>query len=100
MLFNFIENEGYELTLGEAWRPPETARLYEQQGKGISSSLHCARLAIDLNLFRRGQYLTDTESYRLAGEYWESLSVDGCRHCWGGHFGDGNHFSIEHNGVK
>jgi hypothetical protein len=42
-------------------------------------------------------YLTDTESHRELGEWWEQQGP-GC--CWGGRFGDGNHYSLTHDGVK
>lgn len=88
---------GYELTFGETWRPPETAALYAKQGKGIKNSLHCQRLAIDLNLFRDGKYLSSTAAHQPLGEFWEGLHPL-CR--WGGRFGDGNHYSLEHGGRK
>ena len=86
---------GYEISLGEAWRPPETAELYAARGRGIANSLHTQKLAIDLNLFKDGKYLTKTEDHRPLGEFWESIGGT-----WGGHFNDGNHYSLEHNGVK
>ena len=46
-----VYQRGYHLSFGEAWRPPETAALYAQQGRGIANSLHGLRLAIDWNLF-------------------------------------------------
>lgn len=96
-LIEWAYGNGYEITLGEAYRPPETAALYAKQGKGISRSLHTVRLAIDLNVFKDGIYLTETHQYKPLGEYWESLGG-----AWGGRFlrADGNHFSLEHNGVK
>lgn len=89
--------DGYEITFGEAYRPPETAALYAEQGRGIKNSLHCSRLAVDLNLFRDGKYLTDTEDYRDLGEWWEELTPLAR---WGGNFSrpDGNHFSFTHGG--
>ena len=88
---------GYEVTFGEAWRSPEQAALNAAAGKGIANSLHTQRLAIDLNLFRGGQYLESSEAHRSLGEWWEALAPD-CR--WGGRFRrpDGNHYSIEHDG--
>jgi hypothetical protein len=82
---------GYELTFGEAYRTPEQAALNAKKGTGIAASLHTNRLAIDLNLFRNGKYLTDTESHRPLGEYWESLRPE---NRWGGRFTkpDGNHY--------
>ena len=92
-------DNGYELTDGEAYRPPELAALYASQGRGIANSLHTQRLARDMNLFIKGEYQTDTEAHRLLGEKWESMHPL-CR--WGGRFTkpDGNHYSFEHEGVR
>ena len=87
---------GYEVTFGETYRPVETAALYAKQGKGIAHSLHTKRLAIDLNLFKDGKYLSSTESHRPLGEWWEKQHPL-CR--WGGRFKDGNHYSLEHEGY-
>ena len=83
-LIQHILNHGYYLTLGEAWRSPEQAELYAREGKGIVDSLHCKRLAIDLNLFTSdGVYLTKDEDYKQFGDYWESLDS---HNRWGGYF--------------
>ena len=92
---------GYEVTLGEAWRTPEQAALDAQHGTGIKDSVHCQRLAIDLNLFKDGLWLSDdsTGAFRQLGEWWKSLGPD---HCWGGDFSglvDLDHFSITPDGV-
>lgn len=103
LLANFLielERLGYEVTIGEAWRPPETAALYAKDGRGISNSLHSLRIAVDLNLFKDGKFLQKTEEYGEAGEVWESMSYGDITCCWGGQFGDGGHFSIEHQGVR
>ena len=99
-LIQFAYREGYEITLGEAYRPRETAELMAKKRKGIKNSLHCKRLALDLNLFKNGKYLTSSEAHKPLGEYWESLSTPGLKCCWGGRFGDGNHYSIAHGGRK
>lgn len=93
---------GYAVTLGEAYRTPEQAKLYAAQGKGIANSLHIQRLAIDLNLFKDNNFLIHTDDYKPLGEYWEGLSGNGLQCCWGGRFSraDGNHFSIAHGGRK
>lgn len=88
-LILFINEKGFSCTFGEAWRTPEMAAQYAKDGRGIKNSLHCIRLAIDLNLFKDGVYLASTEAYRIFGEYWESLNT---LNRWGGRFGDGNHF--------
>ncbi len=92
---------GYTVTLGECLRPPEMAAIYAKQGKGINGSLHTLKLAIDINLFRNGVYLTDTESHRMLGTWWEAQSAGkDFVTAWGGHWGDGNHYSIAHGGKK
>jgi hypothetical protein len=96
---------GYQVKLGEAWRSPETAKQYAADGRGISNSLHISNLAIDLLLFRNGKWLTNSEDYLPLGEWWEKQDPLAR---WGGRFRDkygrpkpdGNHFSLEHLGVK
>ena len=87
--------QGYDLTFGETYRSPEEAARLAKAGKGILKSLHCQRLAIDLNLFKDGKYLTTSAAHRPLGEWWEKLDPL-CR--WGGRFGDGNHYSLAHGG--
>lgn len=95
LLIEYAYAHGFELTFGEAWRTPEQAALNAKTGKGIANSLHIDRLAVDFNLFRNGKWLSASEDHKPLGEYWESLAPD-C--VWGGRFGDGNHYSIRHNG--
>lgn len=96
-LIRHATEQGYELTFGECYRSPEEAERLARAGLGISRSLHCDRLAIDLNLFKDGAFQSSTEAHRPLGEWWEA------RHplCqWGGHFNDGNHYSLSHEGRK
>ena len=58
-------------------------------------SQHYIKLAADLNLFKDGVYLTETEDHRESGEKWETRH-ELCR--WGGRFNDGNHYSLTHWG--
>lgn len=97
LLIQWAYQNGYELTWGQTLRTQAEANLNSAKKKGIKNSLHLKSLAVDLNLFKDGKYLTDTESHRPLGEFWESLGPD-CR--WGGRWGDGNHYSIEYEGVK
>ena len=87
---------GYEITLGDAYRDP---RLHGQVGVklgyGHSKSCHKVRLAIDLNLFKEGKFLEGTDAHKELGEWWESQGGT-----WGGRFNDGNHYSLEHEGMK
>ncbi|HBU0324632.1 TPA: M15 family metallopeptidase [Klebsiella pneumoniae] len=97
-LILWADEKGYRLTFGEAYRTPEQAAINAKKGSGISNSLHTKRLAVDLNLFINGQYQTDSAAYLPLGEYWESIGGS-----WGGRFKsrpDGNHFSLEHEGVR
>ena len=91
---------GYALTFGEALRSPEEAMRLSKLNKGIKNSLHISKLAIDLNLFRNGKYLTKSEDHKQLGEWWEKQSFADIKCIWGGRFGDGNHYSIEHQGRK
>jgi hypothetical protein len=72
-------------------RTKEQAAWYAARGMGVNNSLHCYRLAIDINLFKLGKYLTRTEDYEWLGRYWESLDED---NKWGGNGNDGNHFAM------
>lgn len=92
---------GFTVTLGEAWRSKEEAARLAKLGKGIKNSLHTVRLAIDINLFKDGVYLTSTEAHRALGTWWEMQSAGkDYVTAWGGHFGDGNHYSIMHENRK
>jgi len=83
-LIIFAKENGYEITLGHALRDPDSTI-------GIKDSLKKKKLAIDLNLFKDGKYLTKTESHKLLGEWWERQHL----HCrWGGRWEDGNHYEF------
>ena len=99
LLILFAYGHGFRIRTGEVERSKEQAAANAASGAGISNSLHKLRLAADLHLFRDGLYLTETEDHRVLGEFWESLHPL-CR--WGGRFSkpDGNHYSMEHGGVK
>ena len=85
LLIIYANTHGYELTFGDA---------YAKSGH-MTNSLHYSRLAIDLNLFRAGVYLDESEDHKTLGVYWESLGGS-----WGGRFGDGNHYSLEYKGRR
>ena len=93
---------GFEVTLGDAYRSPQEATRLAATGAGIVRSLHCDRLALDLQLFKDNRYLTQTDDYRPLGEFWLSLSADGFECAWGGLFSrqDGGHFSIAWGGRR
>ena len=84
---------GFELTLGDGYRDPRVFGMPgEVKGYGSKWSGHKLRLAVDLNLFRNGTYLTATEDHKPLGDFWESLHPE-CR--WGGRYQDGNHYEIK-----
>lgn len=96
-LIQWAYAQGYAITMGECYRTPQQAALNAESGAGITNSLHCDRLAVDLMLFKDGEYLTTTLDYQPLGEYWESIGG-----AWGGRFSkpDSDHFSIAFGGRK
>jgi len=96
----WLDSKGYEVTFGEAHRPLWVAKYYAANGQGIEQSLHTDRLAIDLNLFKKGVYLLTVDELMEPGEYWESMTGNGLVMRWGGQFKvpDVLHFSVEHDG--
>ena len=93
---------GFEVTLGDAFRDPRLhGALGVKMGYGHPKSAHKSKLAIDLKLFKDLDNDGDldcaelTEQHRPLGEWWESQGGT-----WGGRFQDGNHYSLEHEGVK
>lgn len=89
---------GYEVTLGDAYRDPRVhGNVGEKKSYSSANSVHKDKIAIDLNLFKNGVYLTSTEDHRELGEWWEKQH-EFAR--WGGNFtrADGNHYSFEYQG--
>lgn len=87
-LIIFAESMGYELTFGDAYRDPRCTYSHV-------NSLHRHRLAVDFNLFKDGHFLDKSYFHEPLGEYWESIGG-----AWGGRWGDGNHYSLEHNSMR
>lgn len=89
---------GYELRGGDLFRDPRVhGKMGEKKSYSNAFSCHKLKLAIDLNLFKDGKYLTTTEDHRELGEWWEAQHP---MNCWGGRFDDGNHYSMTWEGVK
>lgn len=87
---------GYEVTLGDAYRDPRShGVLGTTVAYGHPNSAHKMRLAIDLNLFKDGVFLTTTEGHTPLGAYWESIGGS-----WGGRFKDANHYSLAHGAIR
>ena len=90
-LIIYADSLGYQISGGD-WTVGEDDKVHRP------NSLHRLRLATDINLFRHGTYLMDTESHRPLGEYWETMGG-----AWGGNFKnnpDGNHYSTPSKGFK
>ena len=102
-LLSYIRFKGYQIRMGYGERSiNEQQRLITLGKSGIpmksaAKGAHVRRLAVDLHLFKDGTYLDRTEDHREIGEWWERRH-ELCR--WGGRFGDGNHYSLEHEGFK
>lgn len=103
-LFSYMEGllimeahaRGFRIRLGEVWRSDAAWRATPRGKKGLRSA-HQDKLAVDINLFRDGEFLRDTEDHRELGEWWERQHTLAR---WGGRFMDGNHYSLEHRGIK
>lgn len=80
ILIIFAVIKGYKVTFGDA------SRMDKKGHK--DDSFHYKRLAIDLNLFKDGKYLTETKDHLPLGKFWEFIGGT-----WGGRFDDGNHYS-------
>lgn len=81
-LILFAIDNGYEVSIGD---------VFATSGHS-DNSYHYRGLAADLNLFKNGEYLKNTEDHTSLGEYWKSLDSE---NTWGGDFQrpDGNHYS-------
>mgnify|MGYP003575504440 CR=1 FL=1 len=108
LLLQRIYDTGRAATMGDCFRSPEVPYGHPQ-------STHRERLAADINLWVGGVLQKGTVAHTDLGEWWETLSgfylptgekvPEGAggeymEFCWGGRFNDGNHYSIEHQGVK
>ncbi len=84
-LLIFIDKQTLYCSIGEVYRTQEQADIYAKQCKGIPDSLHCKKLAVDINLFNRKdlKYIQYPSYYQPLGDYWESLSP---QNRWGGYF--------------
>ena len=94
LLVQFIFASGYFCTYGEAFRTQEQAIWDVKHHTGILHSLHCERLAADINIFSADhKFLMEVKDYEKFGKYWESLHK--CNR-WGGRFSrpDADHFEM------
>lgn len=99
-LLVWLYANGYKVRGGELLRDPRIAKMNDANGVGISNSLHIDKLAIDLNIFKNGRWLSTTEEHAPIGAKWKTLHAL-C--AWGGDFKpptkpDGNHYSVRYAG--
>jgi len=98
-LLDFLHTQpGLECSGGDLLRDPRAHGAVGEKGPyGKAYSLHKSGLAIDLNVFRNGVYITSSEDpvWEMLGSYWESLHPL-CAN--GRKWQDANHFSIAHDG--
>ena len=90
MLILEAEKRGYEVTLGDAYRDPRATFPYSHP-----KSNHKNRLAIDLNLFKDGEFIKDSRGHRDLHAWFEE-------YCGGAPMidNDPNHYSFEHEGMR
>lgn len=89
-LINKAHELGFEVRIGDVFRDPRVHGEYgTKKGYGSATSNHKLKCAIDLNLFKNGNYLPATTDHEELGLWWEQLD-DRCR--WGGWYNDGNHY--------
>ena len=94
-LIEYAYANGYELTWGDAYRDPRVHGVHgETRSYSSAYSNHKLRLAIDLNLFIGGHYMTSDDAYGPLHDYWDSLG--GAPRIPG----DGNHFSLPWEGRR
>lgn len=97
-LLLYAESQGYEVALDEV---TERLTAKDPTSDHRPGSLHHSGLAADILLYKDGVYLTDTNAYRFLGEWWEQHGKEqNLPLAWGGHFQDGNHFSLAWGGRK
>ena len=82
-LIIWANENGYEVTSGEFERTSLMAEHYKKIGKSNAglNSLHCKRMAADLNIYKDGKYLVSVEELKPIALYWESLDP---LNSWGG----------------
>lgn len=92
-LFLYIQSNGFDIRIGEVERTIYQQRAYMRQGKSKTmNSMHLKRCAIDLFIFKEGEWVTTKTELEEIGHYWENLSP---KNQWGGNwksFQDVPHF--------
>jgi hypothetical protein len=94
---------GWKIRLGEGLVRDTYERCQAQTATKLKSlhlknGGHFKSIAIDLNLFIDGQWISNgsNSAWNVLGDYWKSLHG---LNRWGGDFQDANHFSMIDGGV-
>lgn len=90
LLILHFEQLGYEVTISWWYRNEDCNKLVG----GHPKSNHLNKLAVDINLFLDGKYITNGIGHKEGHIYWKSI---------GGATGipsDMNHYSLKHNGIR
>lgn len=99
------QQPGYACAYDQVKRTAAEAAANAKKGTGIARSLHTDGLAADLLLYRDGIYQEFSEAHAFIGARWKQMHSLAR---WGGDFKDargrpkpdGNHYSLERDGVK
>jgi hypothetical protein len=87
LLIQYAHFLGYEVRGGDLYRHITCSH-------GHPESAHRSKLAIDLNLFKDGEYIVDGTGHRELHDLWDLLGgAERIRE-------DLNHYSLEHEGVR
>lgn len=106
-LILWVYSKGWELTLADGsidtprkFRASDGRVFVAEDANHMKGSLHYRRVAQDLNLFIKGEWIKDGghPAWTEIGQKWEALAPGVTT--WGGRFNhpDANHFSISHEG--
>lgn len=90
----WLIQQGYEVAYDEG---TERITVKDPTSDHMKNSVHHVGLAMDINLYKDGVWLDKTSQHKISGDKWKTRH-ELCR--WGGDFGDGNHYSFEHEGRK
>jgi len=97
-LIQHAHANGYSAALAEGM---DRRTLKDPTTDHMKGSLHEIGLAQDVDLYKDGVYLTQTEDHTFLGEWWEDYGIQqGLPLVWGGHFKDGNHYSLRWQGKS
>lgn len=105
-LVTWAQSQGYDLAYGEGYVALTDARDGDYDGPHKRGGSHYTGLGHDMILYRwsgpeddRWFPVTNGEdkAWYAIGSYWERMHPYAR---WGGRFGDANHFSFEHEGIK